>query len=105
MLLPVLLSPARALVLTLALLGAGPALAQTVPAANPTNNGPSRRSVPRKTSAAPSVAQPVSPLASAPQVVLPARAEAGPTGWLTDLGAAQAQAKATNRPVVAVFSG
>lgn len=26
-------------------------------------------------------------------------------GWLADLGAAQAQAKATNRPIVAVFSG
>ena len=27
------------------------------------------------------------------------------SGWLRDLSAAQAQAKATNRPVVAVFSG
>ena len=30
---------------------------------------------------------------------------AAPSPWLTDLSAAQAQAKATNRPIVAVFSG
>lgn len=45
--------------------------------------------------------QPASPLTSAPQLVPTAPA----TGWLTDLGAAQAQARATHRPVVAVFSG
>jgi thiol-disulfide isomerase/thioredoxin len=48
--------------------------------------------------------QPVSPAVSAPQVVASVTAE-GTTGWLSDLGAAQAQAKATNRPIVAVFSG
>jgi uncharacterized protein YyaL (SSP411 family) len=41
----------------------------------------------------------VAPLASAPQVVVPADA------WFTDLAAAQARARATNRPLVAVFSG
>ena len=35
----------------------------------------------------------------------PAAQAAVPAGWLTDLGTAQALAKATNRPVVAVFSG
>lgn len=44
--------------------------------------------------------QPVSPLVSAPQVLVEA-----PAAWLSDLGAAQAQAKATNRPVLVVFSG
>lgn len=41
----------------------------------------------------------VAPLASAPQVVVPA------AGWFSDLGAAQALAKTSNRPIVAVFSG
>ncbi|WP_083320793.1 thioredoxin family protein [Hymenobacter glacialis] len=44
--------------------------------------------------------QPVSPLISAPQVLVDS-----PAAWLSDLGAAQAQAKATNRPVLVVFSG
>ncbi|MBJ6111546.1 thioredoxin family protein [Hymenobacter sp. BT523] len=48
--------------------------------------------------------QPTSPVASAPQAVQAApNLEAA--GWLADLGAAQAQAKATNRPILAVFSG
>ena len=53
--------------------------------------------------------QPVSPVASAPQAVLAAQAPTqtldAATGWLADLGTAQAQAKATNRPILAVFSG
>ncbi|MET4074868.1 thioredoxin family protein [Hymenobacter sp. UYCo722] len=60
--------------------------------------------------------QPTSPVASAPQVVvdavpvtapIPAVAPAAemPTGWLTDLEAAKAAAKAANRPILAVFSG
>ncbi len=53
---------------------------------------------------APNAPQPTSPVASTPQVVLPASAD-GMAGWLTDLGKAQAQAKATNRPILAVFSG
>ncbi len=91
------IGPARAFVLGLALLSAGPVLAQKT-VAKPK----------------PSAPQPTSPLVSAPQVVLAAaptaaavptaKAEA-PAGWLTDLGAAQAQAKATNRPILAVFSG
>ncbi|MBU6120796.1 thioredoxin family protein [Hymenobacter siberiensis] len=50
---------------------------------------------------------PVSPVASSPQVVTAApAAPAGlPAEWISDLGAAQAQAKATNRPILAVFSG
>ena len=44
---------------------------------------------------------PTSPVVSAPQVV---KAEL-PAGWIADLGAAQAQAKAANRPILAVFSG
>jgi thiol-disulfide isomerase/thioredoxin len=50
--------------------------------------------------------QPVSPVASAPQVVASGVTGAEePAGWLSDLGAAQARAQATNRPIVAVFSG
>jgi thiol-disulfide isomerase/thioredoxin len=48
---------------------------------------------------------PVSPAASAPQVVTAVPAAEGLTGWIADLGAAQVQAKATNRPILAVFSG
>jgi thiol-disulfide isomerase/thioredoxin len=55
----------------------------------------------------PDAPQPVSPAASAPQQVVAATdaAAEGLTGWLTDLGAAQVQAKAANRPILAVFSG
>jgi thiol-disulfide isomerase/thioredoxin len=61
-------------------------------------------------SAAADAPQPTSPVASAPQAVLPAAAAAPvqsleAAGWLADLGAAQAEAKATNRPILAVFSG
>lgn len=66
--------------------------------------------------------QPTSPVASAPQAVEAALATSAtitaapastptlapaavPTDWLTDLGAAQALAKSTNRPILAVFSG
>ncbi|UOQ99090.1 thioredoxin family protein [Hymenobacter sp. 5317J-9] len=54
--------------------------------------------------------QPTSPVASAPQAVQAASAPAPAAsleaaGWLADLGAAQAQANATNRPILAVFSG
>jgi thiol-disulfide isomerase/thioredoxin len=54
--------------------------------------------------------EPVSPVVSAPQVVLseptiPARPESQPAIWLNDLTAALALAKANNRPLVAVFSG
>jgi thiol-disulfide isomerase/thioredoxin len=90
------IGPARAFVLGLALLSADPVLAQKTIAKAKINTP-----------------QPTSPLVSAPQVVLaaapaaiatPATAEV-PAGWLTDLGVAQAKAKATNRPILAVFSG
>ena len=60
-----------------------------------------------KTATAAAAPQPVSPVASAPQVVLaaPPHTLDAASGWLADLGAAQAQAKATNRPILAVFSG
>ena len=125
------LSPAfgstRALVLGLALLAAGAAHAQqtTVKAKNDkvktkTTNaaGATVAKAKATTAAAPMAApQPVTPVASEPQVLMAAPvaavASATPTapmaapaeGWLTDLGAAQAQAKAANRPVLAVFSG
>ena len=106
-----LIGSLRALAFGAALAGAAPALAQ--PAATKVKtktvaNGAStsKRKVVAPASG-PSVPQPTSPLASAPQVVLPAAASptAGPAGWLADLGAAQAQAKASNRPILAVFSG
>ena len=58
--------------------------------------------------------QPTTPVASAPQVVVaavpaaasaPAPATEAPAGWLTDLDAAKAAAKAAKRPILAVFSG
>ena len=58
----------------------------------------------------PSAPLPASPLRSSPQVlvnapVVAADAEAPPGGWHSDLAAAQAVAKNTNRPLVVVFSG
>ncbi|WP_210520491.1 thioredoxin family protein [Hymenobacter terricola] len=124
--------PVRAFVLGLALLGAGSALAQktTVKAKNgkvkaKTTDVAGATGSKSKVVAAvpmPSAPQPASPVASAPQAVLsplpptqeavaaavPAPADPkaeGLTGWITDLGAAQAEAKATNRPILAVFSG
>ena len=112
--------PARALALSLMLLAAGPALAQktTVKAKNDkvktkTTNADgavakSKLTVRPAPEAAP---QPTTPVASAPQVVVAAvpaaaaPAAAVPTGWLTDLDAAKAAAKAANRPILAVFSG
>ena len=108
----------RTLALGLALLSAGPALAQkTVTKAK---NGKIKTKTTRvtgpvaqtQTTAAP---QPNSPMASVPQVVVAtaptpaiatgvATAEV-PAGWLTDFDAAKATAKAANRPILAVFSG
>lgn len=88
----------RLLVLSLALLSAGPALAQkTVIKAK--NN----KTKVETATAAVAVPQPVSPVASAPQVLV--AATEAPGGWLTDLDAAKAAAKAANRPILAVFSG
>ena len=119
--------PVRAFALGLALISVAPAQAQktTVKAKNnkvKTKTADASGTTVSKTtvvaSSAPVVAmepqpapQPVSPITSAPQVVTaaaPATVAATaelPAGWIADLGAAQAQAKATNRPILAVFSG
>ena len=120
--------PVRAFTLGLALLSAGPVLAQKTTVKAKTDKVKTKTTdaagtvSKRKEVAAtpvPSAPQPTSPVASVPQVVLAAAEPVavsaaapiaspvtdGPTGWLTDLGAAQAQAKATNRPILAVFSG
>ena len=67
---------------------------------------------PNKTTSAsrPSAPQPVPSLQSSPQVIVDAPvvapgAEAPAGGWFSDLAAAQALAKNTNRPLVVVFSG
>ena len=120
---PTSIGPARAFVLGLALIAAAPAQAQKATSKVKTKKTstagakvsksktvataaaatPAMASEPMPAPAAP---QPVSPVASSPQVVVAAPASAeGASGWLSDLGAAQAQAKATNRPVLAVFSG
>jgi thiol-disulfide isomerase/thioredoxin len=114
---------ARTLALGLALLSAGPALAQkkTVKAKNDKIKtktiGTDGAVAKTKLTAAPALVaapQPTTPVVSAPQVVVaaaPAPAPAAapvaeaPTGWLTDLDAAKAAAKAANRPILAVFSG
>ena len=120
------------LALGLALWSASPALAQktTVKAKNDkvktkTTNAAGATVAKSKVTVVPAAVpapapQPTSAVASAPQVVLaappapvamtpPAPATApvaeAPAGWLLDLSAAQAQAKATNRPILAVFSG
>lgn len=105
--------PVRAFVLGLALAGAYPAQAQKT--ANKAKSNKTR-TTPLATSgnaerkagvavATPAAPQPTSPLASAPQVVTAPASTDVPAGWLTDLGAAQALAKTTNRPILAVFSG
>ncbi|GAB3725576.1 hypothetical protein GCM10027594_07110 [Hymenobacter agri] len=108
---------ARTLALGLALLGAGPALAQktTVKAKNDkikTKTTDASGAVAKtKLTVEPAAApQPTTPVASEPQVVVaaapaPAVTAEAPAGWLTDLDAAKAAAKAANRPILAVFSG
>ncbi|MDB5235259.1 MAG: hypothetical protein JWR44_2252 [Hymenobacter sp.] len=106
---------ARAFVLGLFLVGAGHAQAQ------PTSKVKTKATEASGTAASkskvvttPAAPQPTSPVASAPQVLLPAPTtmqvstamlEDGAGKWLTDLDAAKTQARATNRPVLAVFSG
>ncbi|MBF9141999.1 thioredoxin family protein [Hymenobacter properus] len=107
-------APTRVLILGLAL-SAGPALAQktTIKAKDDkvkTKTTAADGSTSKTKTVATAAPQPVSPAASAPQTVLPAATApaqglAGSEGWVSDLGAAQAQAKATNRPILAVFSG
>jgi len=91
----------RALVLSLVLFSVGPVLAQQT--TTKAKNTKVKTNTPKPTAM---------PGVSAPQVVLaspvpaPAAAPTGSAaGWVADLGAAQAQAKATNRPILAVFSG
>lgn len=108
---------ARTLALGLALLGAGPALAQktVIKAKNDKvktkTTGAVAKNEATVTPTPLAAPQPVSPLVSAPQVVeaapsAPAIAAAEvPGGWLTNLDAAKAAAKAANRPILAVFSG
>ena len=114
---------ARTLALGLALLSAGPALAQktTVKAKNDkiktkttSVTGAVAKSKVTVAPAPMAAPQPTTPVASAPQVVAEAVAPAPvaaapaaevPAGWLTDLDAAKAAAKAANRPILAVFSG
>ena len=108
---------ARTLALGLALLSASPVLAQktTVKAKNDKikikTTSASGAVAKTKVMAAPDLMpapQPASPVVSAPQVVVAAPAAAvaeAPAGWLTDLDAAKAAAKAANRPILAVFSG
>ena len=109
---------ARAFVLGLALASACPAQAQktTIKAKNnkvKTKASDAAGTTLSKTKVAAAAPQPTSPLASAPQVVTEAAPvtaaapapTAVPAGWLTDLSAAQALAKSSNRPILAVFSG
>ena len=117
------------LALGLGLWSTSPALAQktTIKAKNDkvktkTTNAAGATVAKSKVTVAPAAAapapQPTPAVASAPQVVLeaapapaaltppaPASVAEAPAGWLLDLSAAQAQAKATNRPILAVFSG
>ena len=121
----------RAFVLGLTLVSVYPAQAQqtTIKAKNnkakTKTSGAAGKKVSKTKVVAPTAAiaapQPTSPVVSAPQViaaapvatapvvVAPAPAVAAPaavpTGWLTDLSAAQALAKSSNRPILAVFSG
>ncbi|HEX8504952.1 MAG TPA: thioredoxin family protein [Hymenobacter sp.] len=97
-------STIRAFALGLVLLG--PDLAQAQKTSVKAESGKAKTK-PIGASGTVSGPHPVSPLTSAPQVVLPAAAAnaSALTGWLTDLDAAKAQARASNRPILAVFSG
>jgi len=102
----------RVLPLCAALLVTQAGWAQTSPALVKVKSKASRAdgTATQKTKVKAADPQPVSPAASAPQLVGAAPASAATPGaasnaWLADLEAAKAQAKATNRPLVAVFSG
>ena len=109
---------ARTLALGLVLLNAGPALAQktTVKAKNDkikTKITSTAGAVAKTKTTVAAAPQPTTFVASEPQVVVAAApvltpavtAAEIPAGWLTDLDAAKAAAKAANRPILAVFSG
>ncbi|MBH8558196.1 thioredoxin family protein [Hymenobacter negativus] len=101
----------RAFALGLALISLAPAHAQKTTVKTKTSKVKTKTSAaltppvsePKEVAAAAVPMEPIpkSPGVSAPQVVKPEL----PAEWISDLGAAQAQAKATNRPIVAVFSG
>ena len=103
--------PVRAFALGLALVSLAPAHAQKTTVKTKHSKVKTKTSSlaspavsePREVAAAavPMEPIPTTPGVSAPQVVKPEL----PAAWISDLGAAQAQAKATNRPIVAVFSG
>ena len=106
------IGPVRAVILGLALLSACPvALAQQSPGKEKTKRKTNRAQ------AAQGAPQPTSPATSAPQVVVSTPAPGmqintaslepltTKSPWFADLTAAQARAMATNRPIVAVFSG
>ena len=111
------LARTRAALLGLFCVAFGTATAQEFPKKVKTKTKNTRSAAPvagkRKAATAapgPVAPQPKSPLSSAPQVLTDLPAPAGVAasslpGWFGDLGAAQARAKATNRPVVVVFSG
>ena len=107
------LGSARVVLFSLFLIAAPPAIAQQATVKVKTKKAAGAGTSVSKSKVAtptpaPGVPQPKSPLVSAPQVILDAPVvanEAPAAVWLSDLGAAQAQAKATNRPIVAVFSG
>ena len=89
-----------------ALLGAGPAQAQRTgkqPVKQPVKTQISAPPNPRKSAVL--APQPVSPQYSAPQAILGLSLAERMADWLTDLGTAQAQAKATGRPVLVLFTG
>ncbi|GAB3851153.1 hypothetical protein GCM10028822_17510 [Hymenobacter terrigena] len=101
--------PVRAFTLGLALISLAPVHAQKTTVKTKSSKVKTSTATspplgePKEVAAAAMPTEPIpkSPGISAPQVV---KAEL-PAGWISDLDAAQAQAKATNRPIVAVFSG
>jgi thiol-disulfide isomerase/thioredoxin len=104
-------SPVRAFALGLALVSLAPAHAQKTTVKTKTSKVKTKTSAaaspavsePKEVAAAAVPMEPIpkSPGVAAPQVVKPEL----PAEWISDLSAAQAQAKATNRPILAVFSG
>ena len=106
------IGPVRTFVLGLVLLSAGPVLAQQTTLKAKNNKVKTKTSDAAGNTVSKTKDVTVAPIASAPQVVTSAAIAApaatpseAAAGWVSDLGAAQAQAKATNRPILAVFSG
>ncbi|MBD2767369.1 thioredoxin family protein [Hymenobacter sp. BT664] len=87
----------RPLVLGLFLGSAGSSLAQQGAVKTNLPRAASGTGGSRAVTTSAQISSPTAPVASAPADEL--------GGWLSDLSVAQAQAKATNRPILAVFSG